>query len=44
MVDGEQKAEHEIVRWDAGSFSSGIYFYRFQAGDFVQTRKVVLPK
>ena len=42
LVDGEQKAGYKSVRWDAGSFSSGIYFYRLRAGDFVQTRKMVL--
>ena len=42
LVDGHQKAGYKTARWDASSFSSGIYFYRFQAGDFVQTRKMVL--
>ncbi len=42
MVDGHQEAGYKIARWDAGSFSSGIYFYRLQAGDFVGTRKMVL--
>jgi len=44
LVDGRQKAGYKVVRWDAGSFSSGIYFYRLKAGDFVQTRKMVLLK
>jgi len=42
LVDGEQKAGYKTVRWDAGSFSSGIYFYRISAGDFTSTRKMVL--
>jgi hypothetical protein len=42
LVDGEQKAGYKTARWDASSFSSGIYFYRLQAGDFVQTREMVL--
>ena len=42
LVDGKQKAGYKTARWDASPFSSGIYFYRLQAGDFVQTRKMVL--
>lgn len=44
LVDGKQKAGYKTVRWDAGSFSSGIYFCRLTAGDFVDTRKMVLLK
>jgi len=44
LVDGKEKAGYKTATWDAGSFSSGIYFYRLQAGDFVQTRKMVLLK
>jgi photosystem II stability/assembly factor-like uncharacterized protein len=32
------------VVWDAGNMSSGIYFYRIQAGDFVETKKMILMK
>jgi len=42
LVKGWQEAGYKSVRWDAGSLSSGIYFYRLQAGDFVETRKMVL--
>ncbi len=44
LVDGEQKAGHRTVKWDTNLFSSGIYFYRLQAGNFVQTRKMILLK
>ncbi len=30
------------VKWDAKGFASGMYIYRFQAGDFVATRKILL--
>lgn len=42
LVDARQKAGYKTVRWNAGSLASGIYFYRLVAGDFVQTRKMVL--
>ena len=44
LIDGEQVAGFHSVTWDASNVSSGIYFYRLQAGDFVQTRKMVLLK
>jgi len=34
---------HKIV-WDASKVASGVYLYKLQAGDFVQTRKMVLLK
>ena len=34
---------HEII-WDAGGFSSGLYFARLSAGDFVKTIKMLLIK
>ena len=41
--EAQQAGKHKVV-WDASNFVSGIYFYRLQAGDFVQTRKMVLLK
>ena len=35
--------QHSVV-WDAEGMSSGIYFVRLEAGDFMQTRKMLLVK
>jgi hypothetical protein len=42
LVQGEQEAGYHEVRFDASGLSSGVYFYRLHAGDFVQTRKLLL--
>jgi hypothetical protein len=30
------------VQWNASGVASGVYFYRIEAGSFVETRKLVL--
>ena len=42
LVEGEQDAGYHEVQFDASSFASGVYLYRLQAGDFVQSKKFVL--
>jgi hypothetical protein len=32
------------VTWNASNYPSGVYFYKLQAGDFVQTKKMMLVK
>jgi parallel beta-helix repeat protein len=44
IVQDEQPAGFHQITWDASDHSSGPYFYRIQAGDYVQTRKMVLLK
>jgi hypothetical protein len=42
LVDEAQEPGYKSVEWDAGSVSSGVYLCRLQAGNLVQTRKLVL--
>ena len=32
------------VNWDANGLPGGVYFYRLQAGDFMQARKLILTR
>ena len=32
------------IHWNASRFASGVYFYRMEAGQFVQTQKMILLK
>ncbi len=32
------------VNWNASNFPSGVYFYKLAAGDFVETKKMILMK
>jgi len=44
LLDEEKSAGRHRVTWEAGKHASGVYYYRLVAGDFVQTRKLVLLK
>ena len=44
LVQGEQPAGYHQVIWNADEASSGFYFYRIQAGEHVETRRMVLLK
>lgn len=44
LVNGEHKAGSYQVAFNARNFASGTYIYRIQAGNFVQTKKMVLVK
>jgi hypothetical protein len=44
LVDEQKTPGRYTVRWDAGRFASGVYFYRLVAGDFVQTRRLTFIK
>lgn len=44
LVNERQSAGSHSVVFNAGQLPSGVYFYRIQSGDFVQTKKMVLVK
>jgi len=44
LVNETKQAGSYIVSFDGSKLSSGIYFYRIQAGDFMQVKKMVLVK
>jgi xylan 1,4-beta-xylosidase len=44
IVDRNLRNGEYNYEWNASEFASGIYFYRINAGDFVQTKKMLLLK
>lgn len=45
LVNNELKqAGRYVVEFNAQNYASGVYFYRIEAGDFVQAKKMVLVK
>jgi hypothetical protein len=44
LVNEEKTAGNYEVEFYAANLPSGVYFYSLQAGDFVQTRKMILLK
>ena len=39
----KQPGKYE-VEFNAASLSSGVYFYQLKAGEFIQTKKMILLK
>lgn len=44
LLDEEKPAGSYEIEFDASELSSGIYFYKLQAGNFIDTKKMVLMK
>ncbi len=44
LLDTIKPAGYYSLRFDASRYSSGIYIYQIQAGNFVQNRKMILMK
>ena len=44
LMEERQTAGSHSVLFDGSGLSSGVYFYRMQAGSFVQTKKLVVVK
>ncbi len=44
LVNEEKSVGTYELNWNAENLPSGVYFYRLQAGSFVETKKMVLMK
>jgi hypothetical protein len=44
LVNESEEAGYHEVRFDGNGLASAVYFYRFRAGDFAQTRKCSLVR
>jgi hypothetical protein len=42
LVNGEMDAGYHELGFDGAGLTSGVYFYRLQAGDVAQTKKLIL--
>lgn len=44
LVNEKKQPGDYQVKWDASGFASGIYFYQLEAGNFKQTRRMILMR
>ncbi len=44
LLNETLSANEYLIPFNASNLSSGVYFYRIQAGEFVETRKMILLK
>jgi len=44
LVNEKQNTGSYEVKWDASDYSSGVYFYKLEAGSFSETKKMILIK
>jgi hypothetical protein len=44
VVSEELSSGPHAYTWNAGALGSGVYFYRLQAGSFIETKKLILIK
>jgi len=44
LVDSRQQTGYRSVIWDASEVSSGLYFYKLSAGDFAETKRMMLVR
>jgi hypothetical protein len=44
LLNEEQEKGYHKVDFNAANLPSGVYFYQLKAGDFVNTKKMILLK
>ncbi|MBK8946422.1 MAG: T9SS type A sorting domain-containing protein [Ignavibacteriae bacterium] len=44
LIDKIQSSGNYSIEWNASEYPSGVYFYKLQAGEFTETKKMILLK
>ncbi len=44
LIDDRREAGNHVVQWDGSDAASGIYFYRITAGQYTESKKMLLLK
>jgi hypothetical protein len=44
LINEHKSAGEYEVKWDAANFPSGVYMYRLTAGDYVESKRMILLK
>ena len=44
LFEGQRLPGKYLLEWNAKNYSSGVYFYNIKAGNFIQTKKMILIK
>ena len=44
LVDSYKEAGSHSIKFDASNLTSGIYFYQLKAGEYIETKKLILQK
>jgi len=44
LVEERENPGQKSVVWDASEVSSGLYFYKLTAGDYTETKRMMLVK
>jgi hypothetical protein len=42
LFNASKDAGKHVVRFNAGSLASGVYYYRILAGDFTDVKKLII--
>ncbi|OQY73926.1 MAG: hypothetical protein B6D44_05925 [Ignavibacteriales bacterium UTCHB2] len=44
LIDSYKEAGSHSIKFDASNLTSGIYFYQLKAGEYIETKKLILQK
>ena len=44
LVNEQKEAGYYDIRFDGTNYASGMYFYKIEAGNFTDTKKMILLK